>query len=181
MWMTEGIVGLTWEPVMSMDMMARMAMLQTRMRWAMHQHKMWGIEGTVLESVKIRQYISDLLNTIMTKQMQQQAMYPNQRQYCNKWHHLKGKHIWGRLRHPIQSNSGEVKCGTWREQRIHIARCCFNRCSISAATAKSVTHVSFWWCGYVTTSHAQSKGGMWVMGHDACNSLSEGTRFHQSH
>jgi len=34
------------------------------------QHRMWRTEGIVLESVKIRLYISDLENTIMVKQMQ---------------------------------------------------------------------------------------------------------------
>jgi len=82
MWRTEGIVGLTWEPVMSKGMSARMVTMQMLMRWKMHckpmmnQHRMWRTEGIVLESVKIGQYISDLLNTIMAKQMQRQAMYP---------------------------------------------------------------------------------------------------------
>jgi len=66
MWRTEGIVGVTGKPVMSTDMMARMAMLRKRMRRKMHrkpmmdQRRMWRTEGIVLQSVKIRQYISDL-------------------------------------------------------------------------------------------------------------------------
>ena len=66
MWRTEGIVGLTWEPVMLTEMMARMATLRLRMRWKIHrtpmmyQRRMWKTEGIVLESGKIRQYISDL-------------------------------------------------------------------------------------------------------------------------
>jgi len=66
MWTTEGIVGLTWEPVMSTGMCARMARMRMRMRRNRHrkpmmdQHRMWRTEGTLLESVKIRQYISDL-------------------------------------------------------------------------------------------------------------------------
>jgi hypothetical protein len=64
MYRTEGIVGLTWKPVMSMGMRARM--LTTRMRRKKHfkptmdQCRMWRPEGIVLESVKIEQYISDL-------------------------------------------------------------------------------------------------------------------------
>jgi len=66
MWRTEGIVGLTWEPVMSMDMIARMVTLRMRMRRMihhkamMHQRRMWRMECIVLESVKIGQYISNL-------------------------------------------------------------------------------------------------------------------------
>jgi hypothetical protein len=65
MWRTEGIVGLTWEPVMLTDMWARIATMQMQMRrkahrnLMTHQHRMWRPEGIVLESVKIRQYISD--------------------------------------------------------------------------------------------------------------------------
>jgi len=66
MWRTLGIVGLTWEPVMSTDMMVTKAPMCVRMRrkkhrkLMMHQRRMWRTEGIVLESVKIRQYISDL-------------------------------------------------------------------------------------------------------------------------
>jgi hypothetical protein len=60
--MTEGIVGLTCEPVMSMGMRARMAMMQMRRtknrKPTMNQHRMWRTEGIVLVSVKIGQYIS---------------------------------------------------------------------------------------------------------------------------
>jgi hypothetical protein len=50
----------------------------------MEQHRMWRTEGIVLESVKIGQYISDMYNRIMAKQMQWQAMYLKQKLYCNK-------------------------------------------------------------------------------------------------
>jgi hypothetical protein len=50
----------------------------------MDQHRMWRTEGIVLQSVKIRQYISDMKNTIMEKQMQWQVMYPKRRLYSNK-------------------------------------------------------------------------------------------------
>ena len=62
--MTEGIVGLTWEPEMSTGMRARMATM--RMRRKKHrkpmtdQCRLWRTEGIVLESVKIGQYISDM-------------------------------------------------------------------------------------------------------------------------
>jgi len=66
MWRTEGIVGLTREPVMSMGMSARMATMRMWMRRNKHckpmmdQRRMWRTKGIVLESVKIRQYISDV-------------------------------------------------------------------------------------------------------------------------
>jgi len=65
MWRTEGIVGLTWEPVMSTGMSARMATMWMRMRRNKHrkpmmdQRRMWRTKGIVLESVKIRLYSSD--------------------------------------------------------------------------------------------------------------------------
>jgi len=58
--------GLTWEPVMSTGMWARMAMMRMQMRRKKHrkpmmdQRRMWRTEGIVLESVKIGQYISDM-------------------------------------------------------------------------------------------------------------------------
>src|SRR5882757_2867324 len=58
--------GLTWEPVMSTGMRARMAMMRVRMRRKKHrkpmmdQRRMWRTDGIVLESVKIGQYISDM-------------------------------------------------------------------------------------------------------------------------
>jgi hypothetical protein len=58
--------GLTWEPVMSTGMRARMAMMRMRMRRKKHrkriidQRRMWRTVGIVLESVMIGQYISDL-------------------------------------------------------------------------------------------------------------------------
>jgi hypothetical protein len=66
MWRTEGIVGLTWEPVMSTGMRARMATIQMRKRRNKHskpmmdQCRMWRTEGIALESVKIGLCISDL-------------------------------------------------------------------------------------------------------------------------
>jgi hypothetical protein len=56
-------------------------MMQMRIRSNKHrkpmmdQRRMWRTVGTVLESVKIGLYISDLSNAILAKQMQQQAMY----------------------------------------------------------------------------------------------------------
>ena len=64
MWRTEGILGLTWEPVMSTGMRARMARMWMRRNKhcqpSMDQRRMWRTEGIVLESVKIGQYISVL-------------------------------------------------------------------------------------------------------------------------
>jgi len=60
----------------------------------MDQRTIWRNEGIVLESVKIGQFIPDLLNTIMAKQIQWQAIVPKWRLYCNKWQDLKVKHIW---------------------------------------------------------------------------------------
>ena len=63
---TEGIVGLSWSPVMSTGMSARMATMWMWMRRNKHRkpmmdpHRMWRTKGTVLQSVKIRLYISDL-------------------------------------------------------------------------------------------------------------------------
>jgi hypothetical protein len=63
---TKGLVGLTWEPVMSMGMSASMAAMQMRMRRNTHrkpmmeQPKMLSTEGKVLDSMKIGMYISDL-------------------------------------------------------------------------------------------------------------------------
>jgi hypothetical protein len=59
MWRSEGIVRLTWEPVMSTGMsvsMATMRMLlkrHTHRKPMMDQRRMWSTEGIVLESVKI--------------------------------------------------------------------------------------------------------------------------------
>jgi hypothetical protein len=66
MWRTEGIVGVTWAPVMSTGMRARMATMRMGMRRnthrksMMYQCRMWRTEGIVLEIVKIRPYISYL-------------------------------------------------------------------------------------------------------------------------
>jgi hypothetical protein len=81
MWRTEGIVGLTWEPVMLMSMRARMARMATMATMGMQirrnqhrkpmmdQRRMWSDEGIVLDSVKVGLYISDQYSTIMVKQM----------------------------------------------------------------------------------------------------------------
>jgi len=59
MWSTEGTVRLTWEPVMSTGVRARMATMRMRIRRKEHhkpmmdQHRMWRTVGKVLESVKI--------------------------------------------------------------------------------------------------------------------------------
>jgi len=58
MWRTEGTVGLTWAPVMSTGMSARMAKMHRKP--TMDQCRIWRTKGIVLESVKIRLYISDL-------------------------------------------------------------------------------------------------------------------------
>jgi len=68
----------------------------------------------------------------------------------------------GRVQRPINSNTREVWWGTWPENAITIARCCVHGYSITAAPAKIVTHVLFWWCIYVATFQAQSKGGRYV-------------------
>jgi hypothetical protein len=66
MWRTQGILGLTWEPVMSTGMNASMATMRMRMRSNKHckpmmdQRRMWLTEGIVLESVKTGLYNSDL-------------------------------------------------------------------------------------------------------------------------
>jgi len=63
MWMTEGILGLTCEPVLSAGMSVRMAMMQIRMRRKKHrkltldQRRMCMTEHIVLESVKIGQFL----------------------------------------------------------------------------------------------------------------------------
>ena len=61
---TEGLVSMTWEPEMSMGIsgsMSRMRMRRnTHHKPMMNQCRMWRTEGTVLESVKIGLYISDL-------------------------------------------------------------------------------------------------------------------------
>jgi hypothetical protein len=41
----------------------------------LHQRRMWRTEGIVLESERIGQYISDIYNMIIAKQMQRQAMH----------------------------------------------------------------------------------------------------------
>jgi len=58
-------------------------------------------------------------------------------------------------------------CGYRPKKGINITRRCVNGYSITAAPAKSVTHLSFWWCVY----QAHSNGGKyatrpvaWAMG-----------------
>ena len=74
---------------MSTGMSVSLAMMRMRMRRNKHckpmldQGRMWRTKGIVLESVKIRLYISDLRNRIMVKQMQWQAMYLRRRLQCN--------------------------------------------------------------------------------------------------
>jgi len=63
-------------------MRMRMRMKKYR-KLLMDQCRMWRTEGIVLDSVKIRLYISDLKNTIMAKQMQRQVWYLKRRLYCN--------------------------------------------------------------------------------------------------
>ena len=58
MWRTECIVGLTWKSVMSTGMSARMATMHRKPM--MDQRRMCRTKGIILESVKIRLYISDL-------------------------------------------------------------------------------------------------------------------------
>jgi hypothetical protein len=66
MWRTEGIIGLTWQPLMSTGISASMATMRMQMRRNKHrkpmrdQCRMWRTEGIVLESVKIGLYCSDL-------------------------------------------------------------------------------------------------------------------------
>jgi hypothetical protein len=47
------------------------------------------------------------------------------------------------VRHPIYSDSGEVRGGTRPEKGINFSRLWVNGYSITAAPAKSVTRVSF--------------------------------------
>jgi hypothetical protein len=56
------------------------------------QHRKGRTECIVLESVKIGQYISDVQNTIMAKQIERQMMYPNRKLYLNRLKNLSGKH-----------------------------------------------------------------------------------------
>jgi len=56
--------GLTWEPVISTGMRARIAMMRMsrkkHRKLEMDQRRMWRTEGIVLERGKIGQYISDM-------------------------------------------------------------------------------------------------------------------------
>ena len=63
MWRTEGIVGLTWKPVMSTAMSASMATMRMQIRRTkyrkpmMGRRRMWRTESIVRESLKSRLYI----------------------------------------------------------------------------------------------------------------------------
>jgi len=50
----------------------------------MDERRLWRSKGIVRESVKIRQYISDVYNTIMGKQIQLRVMYLKRRLYCTR-------------------------------------------------------------------------------------------------
>jgi hypothetical protein len=50
-----------------------------------------------------------------------------------------------------------VVCGYQPKKGINIASCCVNGCSITAATVKNVTEVSFWWYVYITAFQVHSK------------------------
>ena len=52
---------------------------------------------------------SDMFNTIMAKQMQWQAMYPNRSLYCNEWQNLNAKHKW--------------ECGMWLSAKDRHKHC----------------------------------------------------------
>jgi len=90
----------------------------------------------------------------------------------------------GKVRHPIYSNSREAECGTWPEKGVNIGRHCVDSYSITAAPARSITHMSFWSCIYVTSFWAQSKGDMHatgsmcfsVRGQEVLSEVSEPTR-----
>ena len=56
---------------------------------------MWRTKGIVLENVNIEQYITELKNMIIPKQMQWELMYPNCRLYSNERQSFKAIHIWG--------------------------------------------------------------------------------------
>jgi len=58
--------------------------------------------------------------------------------------------------HPICRNSREIKCGTRLENGIIISSHFVNGHHTTAATVKSVTHVSFWCCIYFTIFQVQS-------------------------
>jgi hypothetical protein len=66
MWRTEGMVGLSWEPVMSMGISVSMAPMRMLIRRNNHrtpmmdQRRMWRTESIVLDSGKIGLYISAL-------------------------------------------------------------------------------------------------------------------------
>ena len=94
---------LTRHPVMSADVSAMIV----RMRWknlckpTMNHCRIWRTEGIVrvtvgivLECAMIGQNSTKLVNKLMMKQMQRQAMYLKQRLYCNNWQDPRPKQIW---------------------------------------------------------------------------------------
>jgi hypothetical protein len=68
---------------------------------------------------------------------------------------------------PIYSNCGQVKCGHQPKKGINIPSHCGNQYSITGAPVRSVTHVLFWWCIYVTTFRLESNGGKYATRHMA--------------
>jgi hypothetical protein len=91
----------------------------------------------------------------MAKQMQRPTMYPKTIVISDKISKL--------------NINESVVCGYRPKKGINIARHCVNGYSITAAPAKSVTHVSFWWCvcqrhsngvKYVTRPITLDMGGM---------------------
>lgn len=69
----------------------------------------------------------------------------------------------GGVQHLIYRNSGEVKHGTRPEKGVNNATDFVNGCSITAASAKSVTHMLFRWCIYITTFQVHTKVGKHAM------------------
>jgi hypothetical protein len=48
-------------------------------------------------------------------------------------YNISNLHIYGRVRHPININSGEVTCGTWPVKGINSATCWVNSSNVSGA------------------------------------------------
>ena len=64
------------------------------------------------------------------------------------------------MRHLKNSNTRAVKCGTRPVKGITSARHWVNSYNFSAAAAKSVSHMVFWWCIYITIFRKQIKGSL---------------------
>ena len=66
MWKSEGILGMTWKPVILTGIRVEIATVRIGMRRKKHckqmmnQCRMWRTQSIVLESVNIERYISDL-------------------------------------------------------------------------------------------------------------------------